>query len=87
MFGGRLMKLEEVCERFALDTLFSYYPYGATIEDLAKVANECNDFFDHEDWTLCGDFEQYAYISATAIIELANEHAESFGTYYLMVTE
>lgn len=81
------MNLEEVAERFALDTVFSYYPDGATIDDLAEVANACTDFFDHEEWTLCGDFEQYVYISATAIIDLVNDHAESFGTYYLMVTK
>lgn len=82
-----MMTLDEVCERFALDTIFSFYPDGATIDDLEKVANSCGDYFSHDDWMLCADFEQYAYISASAIVNLANDQAESFGTYYQMVTK
>jgi len=79
------MTLEEVADKFGLDTIFSYYPEGATIDDLAEVANACTDFFSHEDWLICEDFEQYAYISASAIIDLVVEQAESFWRYYKMV--
>lgn len=81
------MILEQVAEKFALDSVFSYYPYGATIDDLAEVANGCTDFFSHDDWTLCEEYDDYAYISASAIIDLVTEHAESFKTYYEMVSE
>lgn len=79
------MDLDTVAERFGLDTIFSYYPAGATIDDLAEVANACTDFFSHDDWLICQDFDDYAYISASAIIELVAEQAESFKRYYEMV--
>lgn len=81
------MKLNDVAERFALDTVFSYYPDGATIEDLSEVANACTDFFSHDDWVLWQPYEDYAYISASAIIDLVTEQADSFKRYYSVVTD
>ena len=81
------MKLDEVAERFGLDSVFSYYPEGGTVEDLAEVADACTDFFSHDDWLICQDYEQYAYISAEAIIDLVVEQADSFKRYYEMVGE
>jgi phytoene/squalene synthetase len=79
------MDLDMVAERFGLDEVFSEYPFGATIEDLAEVANACESFFEHDDWLICQDYEQYIYISASAIIELVVDKAESFKRYYEMV--
>ena len=79
------MKLDEVAERFGLDSVFSYYPNGATLEDLSEVANACTDFFSHEDWTLCEQYDDYAYISAQAIVDLVVEQADSFKRYYSVV--
>ena len=31
--------LTEVADKFGLDSVFSYYPDGATVEDLAEVAD------------------------------------------------
>jgi hypothetical protein len=82
-----MMNLDETAELFALDSVFSYHPDGATIDDLADVANACTDFFSHDDWLICQDFEQYAYVSASAIIDLVVDQAESFKCYYKMVTK
>jgi phytoene/squalene synthetase len=79
------MDLDTVAERFGLDSVFSYYPFGATIDDLAEIANACESFFEHDDWLICQDYEQYIYISASAIIELVAEQADSFKRYYEMV--
>jgi hypothetical protein len=79
------MTLEEVADKFGLDSVFSYYPEGATIDDLAEVANECTDFFEHDDWLICQTYEDYVYISASAIIDLVVEQADSFKRYYKMV--
>ena len=79
------MKLDEVAERFGLDNVFSYYPDGATVEDLAEVADACTDFFDHDDWLLCEQFQEYAYVSASAIVDLVLEQADSFKRYYSVV--
>lgn len=81
------MKLDDVAERFGLDSVFSYYPNGATVEDLAEVADACTDFFSHDDWLICQDYEQYAYVSASAIVDLVVEQADSFKRYYEMVGE
>mgnify|MGYP000185018882 CR=1 FL=1 len=81
------MKLDEVADRFGLDSVFSYYPDGATVEDLAEVADACTDFFSHDDWLICQDYEDYAYVSASAIIDLVAEQADSFKRYYEMVGE
>lgn len=81
------MKLDEVAERFGLDSVFSYYPDGASVEDLAEVADACTDFFDHDDWLLCQQFEEYAYVSASAIVDLVVDQADSFKRYYEMVGE
>lgn len=81
------MNLDETAELFALDSVFSYHPDGATIEDLAKIANACTDFFSHDEWQLCSDYEEYAYISASAVIDLVTDQAESFKCYYKMVTK
>lgn len=81
------MKLDEVAERFALDTVFHDYPVGATVDDLEQVARACESFFDHEDWLICGDYEQYAYISAHAILSLVDDKAWQFKRYYEMVGE
>ena len=79
------MKLDEVAERFGLDNVFSYYPDGATVEDLAEVADACTDFFDHDEWLLCEQFQEYAYVSASAIVDLVLEQADSFKRYYSVV--
>ena len=79
------MKLDDVAERFGLDNVFSYYPDGATVEDLAEVADACADFFDHDEWLLCEQFQEYAYVSASAIIDLVLEQADSFKRYYSVV--
>ena len=79
------MKLEDVADRFGLDSVFSYYPDGATVEDLAEVADACNDFFDHDDWLICEQYQEYVYVSASAIIDLVVDQAESFKRYYEMV--
>ena len=79
------MTLEEVADKFGLDTVFSYYPEGSRVDDLAVVAYACTDFFSHDDWQLCEKYEEYAYISASAIIDLVVEEAESFFRYYKMV--
>lgn len=79
------MNLEDVAEKFGLDSVFSYYPDGATVEDLAEVADACTDFFDHDDWLLCEQYEEYAYVSASAIIDLVVDQAESFKRYYVVV--
>jgi len=81
------MNLDDVAERFALDDMFSYYPVGATIDDLSDVANACSDYFSHDEWMLCQDFEDYAYISANAIVGLALDKADSFKYYYQLVTK
>lgn len=81
------MNLDETAELFALDSVFSYHPDGATIGDLAEVANACTDFFSHDEWQLCSDYEEYAYISASAVIDLVTDQAESFKCYYQMVTK
>ena len=81
------MKLDEVAERFGLDNVFSYYPDGATVEDLAEVADACTDFFDHDDWLICEQFQEYVYISASAIVDLVVEQSDSFKRYYEMVGE
>lgn len=81
------MKLDEVAERFGLDSVFSYYPDGASVEDLAEVADACTNFFDHDDWLLCQQFEEYAYVSASAIVDLVVDQADSFKRYYEMVGE
>lgn len=81
------MNLDETAELFALDSVFSYHPDGATIEDLAEIANACTDFFSHDEWQLCSDYEEYAYISASAVIDLVTDQAESFKCYYKMVTK
>lgn len=79
------MTLDEVAERFGLDSVFSYYPDKATLKDLQDVANACTDFFSHEDWTLCEQYDDYAYISASAIVDLVLEQADSFKRYYSVV--
>jgi hypothetical protein len=79
------MKLDEVAERFALDTVFSEYPSGATIGDLAEVAE--GDIFDAEGWWLCEEYEQLAYVSASAILDAVEDNADSFRRYFDMVTE
>ena len=79
------MKLDEVAERFGLDNVFSYYPDGATVEDLAEVADACTDFFDHDEWLLCEQFQEYAYVSASAIVDLVLEQADTFKRYYSVV--
>lgn len=79
------MKLQEVADKFGLDTVFSYYPDGATIEDLAVVANACTDFFEHDDWQMCEEYQEYAYISSTAIVALVLDKADSFKYYYGLV--
>lgn len=79
------MKLDEVAERFGLDNVFSYYPDGATVDDLAEVADACTDFFDHDEWLLCEQFQEYAYVSASAIVDLVLEQADTFKRYYSVV--
>ena len=79
------MTLDEVAERFGLDNVFSYYPDGATVDDLAEVADACTDFFDHDEWLLCEQFQEYAYVSASAIVDLVLEQADSFKRYYSVV--
>lgn len=79
------MKLDDVAERFGLDNVFSYYPDGATVEDLAEVADACTDFFDHDEWLLCEQFQEYAYVSASAIVDLVLEQADTFKRYYSVV--
>ena len=79
------MTLDEVAERFGLDNVFSYYPDGATVEDLAEVADACTDFFDHDEWLLCEQFQEYAYVSASAIVDLVLEQADTFKRYYSVV--
>ena len=79
------MKLDDVAERFGLDNVFSYYPDGATVEDLAEVADACKDFFDHDEWLLCEQFQEYAYVSASAIVDLVLEQADTFKRYYSVV--
>ena len=79
------MNLDEVAEKFGLDSVFAYYPNGATLKDLVEVANACTDFFDHDDWTLCEEYQEYAFISASAIVGLVVEQADSFKRYYEMV--
>ena len=81
------MNLDEVAELFALDSVFSYHPDGATIEDLSQVADACTEFFEHDEWQLCSDYEDYAYISAGAIVGLALDQASSFKYYYGLVTK
>lgn len=81
------MKLDEVADKFGLDSVFSYYPDGASVEDLAEVADACTEFFDHDDWLLCQQFEEYAYVSASAIVDLVVDQADSFKRYYEMVGE
>lgn len=81
------MKLDEVADKFGLDSVFSYYPDGASVEDLAEVADACTNFFDHDDWLLCQQFEEYAYVSASAIVDLVVDQADSFKRYYEMVGE
>lgn len=79
------MKLDEVADKFALDTVFSYYPVDATVKDLEQVANACTDFFSDDEWTLCEEYDDYAYISADAILQLVYDSAWSFKRYYEMV--
>ena len=79
------MTLDDVAERFGLDSVFSYYPDGATVEDLAEVAEVCTDFFDHDDWLICEQYQEYIYVSASAIVDLVVEQADSFKRYYEMV--
>jgi hypothetical protein len=87
MFGGRVMKLDEVAERFALDTVFHDYPVGGTLAELEQIANDCSDFFSHDEWTFAEEYEPYAYISAGAILQLVYDKAWQFKRYYEMVGE
>lgn len=77
--------LDEVAERFALDDMFSYYPDGATLDDLEVVANSVSVFTDVEDWMLCGAYEELAYISADVIVQKAVDIADQFRRYYKLV--
>jgi hypothetical protein len=79
------MDLDMVAERFGLDEVFSEYPFGATVDDLDKVASACESFFEHDDWLICQDYEDYAYISAHAILSLVYDKSDSFKRYYEMV--
>ena len=79
------MKLSEVAEQYALSQVFSEYPSGATVEDLAEVAE--GDIFDAEGWWLCERYEQLAYVSAGAILDAVEDIADSFRQYFDMVTE
>jgi len=81
------MKLDEVADKFALDSVFAYYPIDATVEDLTKVAGDCTDFFSDPEWLLCEQYEEYAYVSASAILQLVFDQAWSFKRYYEMVGE
>lgn len=74
--------LDEVAEQFALDDMFSYYPDGATLDDLEVVANSVGVFTDVEDWMLCGEYEELAYISAYVIVQKAVDIADQFRRYY-----
>ena len=81
------MDLDMVAERFGLDEVFSEYPFGATIEDLDKVASACESFFESDEWILAEDYQPYAYISAHAILSLVYDKSDSFKRYYEMVGE
>jgi hypothetical protein len=87
MFGGRLMKLQEVADRFALNEIFYELPWGGTVDDLDKVASACESFFESDEWILAEDYQPYAYISAHAILSLVYDKSDSFKRYYEMVGE
>lgn len=84
---GRTMKLDEVAEQFALSQVFTEYVYGSSLAELEEVANSCTDFFSHDDWVLCAEYDDYAYISASAILQLVYDKAWQFKRYYEMVGE
>jgi hypothetical protein len=79
------MDLDMVAERFALDTVFYEYPFGATVDDLAEIASACESFFESDEWILEEDYQPYAYISAHAILSLVDDKAYTFKSYYEMV--
>ena len=79
--------LDEVAEQFALDEMFSYYPDGASIADLAEVANSVSVFTEVDTWLLCEACEELGYVSADAIVSEAEERADSFRRYYAMVDD
>jgi hypothetical protein len=87
MFGGRLMKLQEVADRFALNEIFYEFPWGGTLDDLQKVADGCESFFESDEWILAEDYQPYAYISSGAILQLVYDKAWHFKRYYEMVGE
>ena len=81
------MKLDEVADKFALDTVFHDYPVGGTVAELEQIANACTDFFEHDEWTFAEEYEPYSYISAGAILQLVYDKAWQFKRYYEMVGE
>ena len=81
------MKLDEVADKFALDTVFAYYPTDGTVLQLEEVANSCENYFDSDDWVLAEDVQDLAFISARAILQRVYDEAWSFKRYYEMVGE
>lgn len=79
--------LDEVAERFALDQVFADYPHDGTIAQLEDVANSVNIFTDADDWLLCAEFEELAYVSADAILQVVYDNVWAFKRYYEMVDE
>ena len=81
------MNLDEVADKFALDTVFHDYPVDGTVVALEQIANACETFFEHDEWTFAEEYEPYAYISAGAILQLVYDKAWQFKRYYEMVGE
>lgn len=75
--------LDEVAERFGLDSVFSDYPNGATIADLEVVSSGSS--FDTDEWTIAEQYDDYQYISQDAILQLVYDQVWAFKRYYAMV--
>jgi hypothetical protein len=82
-----VMKLDEVADKYALDTVFAYYPVDGTVAELEQVANACENYFDSDEWILAEDVQDLAFISASAILQRVFDEAWSFKRYYEMVGE
>lgn len=81
------MKLDEVANKFALDTVFAYYPVDGTVAELERVARACEDYFDSDEWILAEHVQDLAFISAHEILRVVEDEAWSFKRYYEMVGE
>ena len=81
------MKLQDVADKFALDTVFAHHPVDGTVAELEQVARSCENYFDSEEWILAEDLQDLAFISAHEILRVVEDKAWNFKRYYEMVGE